>query len=42
MGPTRPRNMRPINVSWPTSGSAGVIPVESPTVPNAENFANKD
>ena len=40
--PTRPTNMSPIRVSFADAGSPAVMPVDRPTVANAEIASNRD
>ena len=40
-GPTRPANIVRINQILPAVDNVGVIPVDNPTVPNAEVTSNK-
>ena len=39
-GPSRPTNIVTMITSSEVSGRVGVIPVESPTVPNADTVSN--
>jgi hypothetical protein len=41
MGPTRPINMSPMMTTRPTGCRSGVMPVERPTVPNADTDSNR-
>src|SRR5512144_2636295 len=40
IGPTRPKNINVTSTSCPATGSWAVIPVDSPTVPNADKASN--